>query len=105
MSERPPKQPLNDPEYTVPEYSVLLPSDEAKNSTVESSTAEDNVPGDSAPRAHHYRQSGGDRRIQRYRLRTCGLGTIEGSAQRQAVHHRDHYSVAFQHYPTLPVLR
>ena len=42
MSERTPKQPLNDPEYTVPEYSVLLPSDEAKNST-----AEDNAPGDS----------------------------------------------------------
>lgn len=35
MSERTPKQPLNDPEYTVPEYSVLLPSDEAKNSTAE----------------------------------------------------------------------
>lgn len=33
MSERTPKQPLNDPEYTVPEYSVLLPSDEAENST------------------------------------------------------------------------
>lgn len=64
MSERIPKQPLNDPEYTVPEYSVLLPSDEAENSTVESSaasnnvapssavdtnTAEDNAPGDSAP--------------------------------------------------------
>ena len=49
MSERTPKQPLNDPEYTVPEYSVLLPSDEAKNSTVESSAAEDNAPGDSAP--------------------------------------------------------
>lgn len=49
MSERPPKQPLNDPEYTVPEYSVLLPSDEAENSTVESSAAEDNAPGDSAP--------------------------------------------------------
>ena len=44
MSERTPKQPLNDPEYTVPEYSVLLPSDEAKNST-----AEDNAPGDSTP--------------------------------------------------------
>ena len=49
MSERAPKQPLNDPEYTVPEYSVLLPSDEAENSTVESSAAEDNAPGDSAP--------------------------------------------------------
>ena len=64
MSERTPKQPLNDPEYTVPEYSVLLPSDEAKNSTAESNaasnnvapssavdtnTAEDNAPGDSAP--------------------------------------------------------
>lgn len=64
MSERIPKQPLNDPEYTVPEYSVLLPSEEAKNSTAESNaasnnvapssavgnnTAEDNAPGDSAP--------------------------------------------------------
>lgn len=39
MSERTPKQPLNDPEYTVPEYSVLLPSDEAKNSTAESNAA------------------------------------------------------------------
>ena len=49
MSERTPKQPLNDPEYTVPEYSVLLPSSEAENSTVESSAAEDNALGDSAP--------------------------------------------------------
>lgn len=64
MSERIPKQPLNDPEYTVPEYSVLLPSDEAENSTAESNTApnnvapsstvdnnaaEDNAPGDSTP--------------------------------------------------------
>lgn len=69
MSERIPKQPLNDPEYTVPEYSVLLPSDEPKNSTAESNTvpnntapssaapsgavdtntAEDNAPGDSTP--------------------------------------------------------
>lgn len=63
MSERTPKQPLNDPEYTVPEYSVLLPSDEAENSTAEgdaassnvvsgnvadTSAAEDNVPGGSA---------------------------------------------------------
>ena len=64
MSERTPKQPLNDPEYTVPEYSVLLPSDEAENSTAEgvaafnnvtsdsaadNSAAEGNAPGDSAP--------------------------------------------------------
>ena len=74
MSERTPKQPLNDPEYTVPEYSVLLPSDEAKNSTaegdsppnntasnntasanatlsgaVDTNTAENNAPGDSTP--------------------------------------------------------
>lgn len=64
MSERTPKQPLNDPEYTVPEYSVLLPSDEAENSTAggdaassnvasgntaDSSAAEDNAPGESAP--------------------------------------------------------
>lgn len=64
MSERTPKQPLNDPEYTVPEYSVLLPSDEAENSTAggdavssnvisgnvaDTSAAEDNVPGGSTP--------------------------------------------------------
>ena len=63
MSERTPKQPLNDPEYTVPEYSVLLPSDEAENSMTEddatssnvasgsaadNSVAEDNAPGGSA---------------------------------------------------------
>lgn len=58
MSERTPKQPLNDPEYTVPEYSVLLPSDEAENSMTEgdgalnnaadSSAAEGNAPGGSA---------------------------------------------------------
>lgn len=63
MSEHTPKQPLNDPEYTVPEYSVLLPSSEAENSTAggdaassnvasgiaaDSSSAEDNAPGDSA---------------------------------------------------------
>lgn len=69
MSERIPKQPLNDPEYTVPEYSVLLPSNEPENSTVEgdgtsnntatnnaaptgavdNNAAEDNAPGDSTP--------------------------------------------------------
>lgn len=69
MSERTPKQPLNDPEYTVPEYSVLLPSNEPENSTVESdgvsnntasnnvapssavdnNAAENNAPGDSTP--------------------------------------------------------
>ncbi len=69
MSERTPKQPLNDPEYTVPEYSVLLPSNEAENSTAEgdgvsnntapnsaapsgavgNNTAENNIPGDSTP--------------------------------------------------------
>lgn len=69
MSERIPKQPLNDSECTVPEYSVLLPSEEAKNSTAESdaapetsaptstapsgavgnNAAEDNAPGDSTP--------------------------------------------------------
>lgn len=43
MSERIPKQPLNDPECTVPEYSVLLPSDEAENSTAESNAASNNV--------------------------------------------------------------
>ena len=43
MSECTPKQPLNDPEYTVPEYSVLLPSDEAKNSTAASPDASNNV--------------------------------------------------------------
>ena len=64
MSERTPKQPLNNPEYTVPEYSVLLPSDEAENSTAESNAAptstapsgavgnnaaEDNAPSNGAP--------------------------------------------------------
>lgn len=48
MSERIPKQPLNDPEYTVPEYSVLLPSEEAKNSTAESNAASNNVAPSSA---------------------------------------------------------
>lgn len=43
MSERTPKQPLNDPEYTVPEYSVLLPSNEAENSTAEADAASSNV--------------------------------------------------------------
>lgn len=59
MSERTPKQPLNDPEYTVPEYSVLLPPDGAENSTaeddaassgaVDNNAAEDNASGDSTP--------------------------------------------------------
>lgn len=64
MSERTPKQPLNDPEYTVPEYSVLLPSNEPENSTVEgdgtsnnaaptgavdNNAAEDNAPGIGTP--------------------------------------------------------
>lgn len=69
MSERTPKQPLNDPEYTVPEYIVLLPPDGAENSTaegdaasnnvasgnaapsgaVDNNAAEDNAPGDSTP--------------------------------------------------------
>ena len=50
MSERTPKQPLNDPEYTVPEYSVLLPSDEAKNSTAEGDGVSNNtVPNSAAP--------------------------------------------------------
>lgn len=48
MSERTPKQPLNDPEYTVPEYSVLLPSNEAKNSTAGGDAAFNNVTSDSA---------------------------------------------------------
>ena len=43
MSERTPKQPLNDPEYTVPEYSVLLPSSEAENSTAGGDAASSNV--------------------------------------------------------------
>lgn len=69
MSERTPKQPLNNPEYTVPEYSVLLPSNEPESSTVEgdgtsnntatnnaaptgavdNNAAEDNASGDSTP--------------------------------------------------------
>lgn len=60
MSERTPKLPLNNPEYTVPEYSVLLPSNEPESSTAESNTAptsgavgsnaaEDKAPRDSTP--------------------------------------------------------
>lgn len=69
MSERTPKQPLNNPEYTVPEYSVLLPSNEPESSTVEgdgtsnntatnnaaptgavdNNAAEDNAPSNGAP--------------------------------------------------------
>lgn len=48
MSECTPKQPLNDPEYTVPEYSVLLPSDEAENSTAGGDAAFNNVTSGSA---------------------------------------------------------
>ena len=48
MSERTPKQPLNDPEYTVPEYSVLLPSDEAENSTAKDDAVSNNVASGSA---------------------------------------------------------
>lgn len=48
MSERTPKQPLNDPEYTVPEYSVLLPSDEAKNSAAEGVAAPNNTASNNA---------------------------------------------------------
>ena len=48
MSERTPTQPLNDPEYTVPEYSVLLPSDEAENSTAGGDAAFNNVTSGSA---------------------------------------------------------
>lgn len=48
MSERTPKQPLNDSEYTVPEYSVLLPSDKAENSTAEGDAASSNVASGSA---------------------------------------------------------
>ena len=48
MSERTPKQPLNDPEYTVPEYSVLLPSSEAENSTAGGDAAFNNVTSGSA---------------------------------------------------------
>lgn len=69
MSERTPKLPLNNPEYTVPEYSVLLPSNEPESSTVEgdgtsnntatnnaaptgavdNNAAEDNAPSNGAP--------------------------------------------------------
>lgn len=48
MSESTPKQPLNDPEYTVPEYSVLLPSSEAENSTAGGDAAFNNVTSGSA---------------------------------------------------------
>ena len=48
MSERAPKQPLNDPEYTVPEYSVLLPSSEPENSAAEGDAVSSNVASGSA---------------------------------------------------------
>ena len=48
MSERTPKQPLNGPEYTVPDYSVLLPSNEPENSTAEGDAASSNVASGSA---------------------------------------------------------
>ena len=87
MSERIPKQPLNDPEYTVPEYSVLLPSDEAENSTAESNAAsnnvapssavdnnaaEDNAPGDSTP----------EQATTGYRDATAGYATASEHAGR-----------------------
>ena len=91
MSERTPKQPLNDPEYTVPEYSVLLPSDEAENSTVESSAAEDNALGASTPEQATTGYPGGDRRLHRAcRLRAGNSEAPAGYAQRHVVRCR-HY--------------
>ena len=82
MSERTPKQPLNDPEYTVPEYSVLLPSDEAENSTVESNaaptstalsgTAESNAAGDSAPGGRTPAHASTEHTTTSYREATVG---------------------------------
>lgn len=82
MSERTPKQPLNDPEYTVPEYSVLLPSDEAKNSTAESNaaptstapsgTAESNAAGDSAPGNSTPEHASTEHTTTNYREATAG---------------------------------
>lgn len=92
MSERTPKQPLNDPEYTVPEYSVLLPSDEAENSTAEgdaassnvasgsaadTSAAEDNAPGGSA--SEH--ASTPEQTIPGYREATAGYTVYPASEQ------------------------
>ncbi|WP_314938359.1 hypothetical protein [Rothia mucilaginosa] len=87
MSERTPKQPLNDPEYTVPEYSVLLPSDEAENSTAESNaaptstapsgTAESNAAGDSAPGA-----SASEQTTTGYREATAGYAVASERAGR-----------------------
>ena len=115
MSERTPKQPLNDPEYTVPEYSVLLPSNEPENSTAEGDAApETSVPTSttpsgavdtgaaedertrrsasehaSTPSANHYWLPGGDRRLH-CRLRAGNSGAPEGYAQRHVVRCR-HY--------------
>lgn len=92
MSERTPKQPLNDPEYTVPEYSVLLPSSEAKNSTAaspdtfnnvapsgtaESNAVEDNAPSDSA--SEH--ASTPKQTIPGYREATAGYTVYPASEQ------------------------
>ncbi len=92
MSERTPKQPLNDPEYTVPEYSVLLPSNEAENSTAEgdaassnvasgsvadTSAAEDNAPGDSATDS----TSASEQATTGYREATAGYTAPAASEQ------------------------
>ena len=89
MSERTPKQPLNDPEYTVPEYSVLLPSDEAENSTAESNaaptstaptgTAESNAAGDSAPRGRTPEHTSTEHTTTGYREATVGYSAPTAS--------------------------
>ncbi len=89
MSERTPKQPLNDPEYTVPEYSVLLPSDEAKNSTAESNAAPtstapsggvgNNAAEDNAPRGRTPEHTSTEHTTTGYREATVGYSAPTAS--------------------------
>lgn len=89
MSERTPKQPLNDPEYTVPEYSVLLPSDEAENSTAESNAAPtstapsggvgNNAAEDNAPRGRTPEHTSTEHTTTGYREATVGYSAPTAS--------------------------
>ena len=86
MSERTPKQPLNDPEYTVPEYSVLLPSNEAENSTAEGDAASSNgasgsVADNSAAEGNALGDSASEHATTGYREATAGYTAPAASEQ------------------------
>ena len=86
MSERTPKQPLNDPEYTVPEYSVLLPSNEAENSRAEGDAASSNgasgsVADNSAAEGNALGDSASEHATTGYREATAGYTAPAASEQ------------------------